>query len=304
VPKIFIQLSGGLGNQMFQYAAGRGVAEKLGAELVLDSWSGFVRDREYRRSYELGAFRIKARKAKAWERWPVWLQRTEQKMRGNSPGSPPNGLIKIRRPYGKFLLDDNRAFYPKVFEPNEIDTWMIGCFQSPQYFEFISEKIREELTPPIPSDPRFRVLGERLRSQPTVAVGIRLYEEAKDPAAHSLGRSEKTMGEIKQALEKLRQRHPDLKVALFCTHRARVLEELGLPHDVVFVTHEEGFQGSISRLWLLTQCRHHLFNNSSFYWWGAYLSEIHHQESKGKKEILAANQFYNQDSYLKKWKTF
>jgi len=289
---------------MFQYAAGRGVAEKLGVELVIDTWSGFVRDKEYRRSYELGTFSIKASKAKAWERWPVWLLRAEQKWRGNSPGSPPNGLIKIRRPYGEFLLDDNRAFYPKVFEPNENDTWMIGCFQSPKYFDFISEKIREDLTPPIPSDPRVRALGERLRSQPTVAVGIRLYEEAKDPAAHALGRREKSMGEIREALWRLRERHPDLKVALFCTHRARVLEELGLPHDVVSVTHEEGFQGSIERLWLLTQCRHHLFNNSSFYWWGAWLSAVHHGGPAQGREIFAADNFVNPAVHESGWSRF
>jgi len=289
---------------MFQYAAGRGVAEKLGVELVVDTWSGFVRDKEYRRSYELGVFPIKARKATAWERWPVWLQRAEQKRRGNSPSSPLNGLIKIRRPYGEFLLDDNQAFYPKVFELNKNDTWIIGCFQSPKYFEFISKKIHEELTPPIPSDPRVRALGERLRSQPTVAVGIRLYEEAKNPASHALGRREKSMGEIKGALEKLRQRHPELNVALFCTRRARVLEELGLPHDVVFVTHEEGFQGSIERLWLLTQCRHHLFNNSSFYWWGAWLSAVHHGGLALGQEILAANSFYNSDFFPAGWKIF
>lgn len=40
---VCIQLTGGLGNQMFQYAAARAVAEKAGAELVLDTWSGFVR---------------------------------------------------------------------------------------------------------------------------------------------------------------------------------------------------------------------------------------------------------------------
>ena len=180
----------------------------------------------------------------------------------------------------------------------------MGYYQSLLYFEGIADQIRQELMPPIPTDQRFLELGTRLRSQPTVAVGIRLYEESKDPAAHAREGKQKSMAEIRAALDGLRQRHSGLKVALFCTHRAKCLDELCLPHDTAFVTHEESFQEPVSSLWLLTQCRHHLFNNSSFYWWGAYQSEIHHQESKEKKEILAANQFVNQDIYLKKWKTF
>ena len=42
--KIIASLTGGLGNQMFQYAAARSMAMRSGSDLVLDTWSGFVRD--------------------------------------------------------------------------------------------------------------------------------------------------------------------------------------------------------------------------------------------------------------------
>ena len=34
---LIVRLTGGLGNQMFQYAAGRALADRLGAELLLDT---------------------------------------------------------------------------------------------------------------------------------------------------------------------------------------------------------------------------------------------------------------------------
>lgn len=40
-PKLIVQLNGGLGNQMFQYACARSLALRNGLELVLDDWSGF-----------------------------------------------------------------------------------------------------------------------------------------------------------------------------------------------------------------------------------------------------------------------
>lgn len=299
-----MHLSGGLGNQMFQYAAGCGIAKKLKKELVLDTWSGFVRDREYRRVYELKAFPVKSREAILWELLPLLFERGNQRCWRNAGRLPTHGLRKTQRWYGTFFHDDNRAFYPQVFEPSPSNAWFIGYFQSFKYFEFISGELRQELMPPTPSDRRVRELGNRLRSQPTVAVGIRLYEEAKDPAAHALDRREKSMGEIKGALKKLRQRYPELKVALFCTHRARCLKELSLPDNTAFVTPEEGFQDALSCLWLLTQCRHHLFNNSSFYWWGAWLSAIKHGGPKMGQEILAANSFYNADFSPVGWTIF
>ena len=60
---IATRLMGGLGNQMFQYAAGRALAAAHSAELVLDTKTGFVRDRLFRRSYALDPFPIRAREA-------------------------------------------------------------------------------------------------------------------------------------------------------------------------------------------------------------------------------------------------
>ena len=34
---VIVRLTGGLGNQMFQYAAGRALADRLGAALLLDT---------------------------------------------------------------------------------------------------------------------------------------------------------------------------------------------------------------------------------------------------------------------------
>ena len=288
---------------MFQYAAARAVAERVDAELVLDRWSGFARDREYRRKYELTPFAIRGRPATWRESWPIWCYRFQEKFfSGKNNGE--RGLRIERRWYGAFVSDDNQCFYPELFEQAREGAYLMGYYQSPLYFEGMADQIRQELMPPIPTDQRFLELGTRLRSQPTVAVGIRLYEESKDPAAHALGRKEKGMAEIRAALEGLRQRHPGLKVALFCTHRAKCLEELCLPHDTAFVTHEEWFHQSISRLWLLTQCRHHLFNNSSFYWWGAWLSETHHGGAGTGQEIWMSDSFINPAVNSFSWKTF
>jgi len=49
IPRIF----GGLGNQLFCYAAARRLAFVRNAELVIDDVSGFVRDYTHQRHYQL-----------------------------------------------------------------------------------------------------------------------------------------------------------------------------------------------------------------------------------------------------------
>ncbi|EKD98147.1 MAG: hypothetical protein ACD_23C00563G0001, partial [uncultured bacterium] len=59
IPRIY----GGLGNQLFCYAAARRLALVNNADLAIDDVSGFVHDHAYRRQYQLDHFAIPCRKA-------------------------------------------------------------------------------------------------------------------------------------------------------------------------------------------------------------------------------------------------
>src|SRR5712691_2524903 len=61
-------MKGGLGNQLFCYAAARRLALANNAELVIDDVTGFARDRQYRRQYALDSCHIPVRKATPAER--------------------------------------------------------------------------------------------------------------------------------------------------------------------------------------------------------------------------------------------
>ena len=56
--KVVVRLKGGLGNQLFCYAAARRLARINDAELVLDAVTGFKYDHLYRRTFALGIFCI------------------------------------------------------------------------------------------------------------------------------------------------------------------------------------------------------------------------------------------------------
>jgi hypothetical protein len=295
--QLTIYLNGGLGNQMFQFAAGRAIALSNGADLVLDTWSGFVRDNQYRRHYELDALPVQARQATAGERLPIWLYRLENKLH-----TPPFGTGQ-KRMYGQFLVENEFRFLPEILTTSvSKKAWLVGYWQSPLYFEKYADTLRIELMPPVPTATKFLELGVAIRDTDSVALGVRLYEESTDPAAHAREGKIKSTADINQAIERLRVQRPNAKFFVFCTHRSRALLELKLPENTIFATHDDGYEGTIERLWLLSQCRHHIITNSSYYWWGAWLSQALYKDEK--QLIFAADNFINADGICANWEIF
>ena len=295
--ELTVYLNGGLGNQMFQYAAGRAIALRNGADLVLDTWSGFVRDYQYRRFYELDALPVQARQAKAGERLPILLYRLENKLH-----NPPFD-INQKRMYGQFLVENEFRFLPGISDTSvSKKAWLVGYWQSPLYFEKYAATLQIELMPPVPTAAKFLELGAVIRAADSVALGVRLYEESTDPAAHAREGKIKSTANINQAIERMRAQRPSAKFFVFCTHRSQALLELKLPENTVFATHDDGYEGTIERLWLLSQCRHHIITNSSYYWWGAWLSQSLHKHEK--QLVFAADNFINEDGICANWERF
>jgi hypothetical protein len=297
--KVYAYLNGGLGNQMFQYATARALALRTGSELVLDSWSGFVRDYQYQRSYELHYLPIQARLATALERTPIWLFRVENRVRGVNPN------VFQHRIYGNFLVETETRFIEEIIHFRQANVaWLVGYWQSPHYFQYYESIIRAELTPLQPTQKQFLDLGRTMRDTESVAIGIRLYEESVDPAAHAKGRLMKGMADVNTAIARLQALQPNAQFFVFCTHRSQSLAELDLPDSTVFVTYDDGYEGTIESLWLMTQCKHHIFMNSSFYWWGAWLSAGLYSTADDHKHIYAADNFTNQDGLCSTWEKF
>jgi len=57
--KIYLYLCGGLGNQLFQYAAARNLAILNNAELIIDISTGFITDFRDRRKFSLDILKLK-----------------------------------------------------------------------------------------------------------------------------------------------------------------------------------------------------------------------------------------------------
>lgn len=289
--QITAHLMGGLGNQMFQYAAARAISYRNSAPLFLDSRNGFVRDKVYKRTYELSVFPIQAQIAVAGKTIPYWVEKIRQKLFGTSDKYISKNLFWTTIEETKLNFISNIANY-------EIDgnTWMHGYWQSEKYFNNVKELIVQELMPPAPSDTKFLELGRLMNSCNSISLGVRLFEEVPGSSKDGVG-GLTSMSFFNDSAKRLCEGIDNPVFFIFCTTNSPQLMELSLPGEVHFITHDNGFHGTVARLWLLIQCKHHIIANSSFYWWGAWLSETKNKTAR----IIASPIFSNSDTIPLRW---
>lgn len=165
IPRIF----GGLGNQLFCYAAARRLALVNNAELVLDDVSGFVRDHVYQRRYQLDHFNIPCRKATPAERLEP-LSRLRRYLKR---------AMNRRRPFQErsYIQQVGIDFDPRLLAVKPRGTvYLEGYWQSEQYFKDVEPAIREELRIIPPKVEISLAMAERIRGCLVVTVHVRFFD--------------------------------------------------------------------------------------------------------------------------------
>jgi len=74
------------------------------------------------------------------------------------------------------------------------------------------------------------------------------------------------------------------------------------PHK--FVTHELGFKGSWQRMIAQSFCKHHIFNNSTFYYWGSEFSNNINGDLEIDSIRYVSNNFIFKEIYKSSWIIF
>ena len=241
---------------MFQYATGRSVAERHGAELVLDtSWT-----EQGTTVYELGFFDLGVRACPVWEVARV-----------------PNASRVVRalqrlRPSGRRFLHvvaepSHDVFVPEVLTAPD-DAYLQGFWQFEEYFAGHEELIREAFTFPPLTVESDRVAGEIAE---TVAVGM--HVRRGDYAGHDLFESlgpdyyARAADTIADAVA------GDIAIFVFSDDPRWCAKELAFEHATTIVERSLPPDRHWEDLALMTRCRHHVIANSSYGWWGAWLAD-------------------------------
>lgn len=163
--KIIVALSGGLGNQFFQYAFGRMLQERFGCDLEFDT-SFYRKHPEW--SIQIDKYNIPKvtfKDHKVYSKIRLLVQRIPV----------IRWLVGTYKENQEFVLDNNVFKHRYAF--------YCGYWQNYRYFEDIEDKLKEELQFKGSISPQVQELAEKMQNEPSIAVHVRrgdfLNEEYK-----------------------------------------------------------------------------------------------------------------------------
>jgi hypothetical protein len=276
---IVVRLLGGLGNQMFQYAAGRRLAAVHGAELVLDrGWF----DNEGRRAaaprtYELDRFGVPERTISLTQWKLAWLTGSSRAQR----------LLGRRRRRFTALREDGSFRVDRRVLDAPDDSILVGYWQSERYFEDVADAVRERFAFTSPLVGRAAEVAAAIGAAESVGVHVRRGDYVNDPHTNSFhGTLEPEY--YARALDRLRERlGGELAAFVFSDDPEWAQSSLALPLETTFV---DGVGDHHDELRLLSLCRHQVIANSSFSWWAAWLN------ANDAKRVIAPRRWFRDES--------
>jgi len=226
---------GRFGNQMFQYAALRGIAANNNTNFCLPIWSDKVND-------GLGNM-LKT------ELFDCFNMRSVNNLNIQ--------LIDSKRPV---VSENGFNFDEKIFNCNDwISLW--GFFQSEKYFKNVEDVIRDDFTfKDEILNPCQDMMQGILEEGKVIGIHIRRKDYLTNPNHHFVG-----IDYYKKALEKFPN---DINVLVF-SDDPKWCHEQSLFYDDRFMISEND-SGYVD-MCLMSMCTDFIIGNSSFSWWAAWL---------------------------------
>jgi len=270
---IIIRITGGLGNQMFQYAAGRRLSYILKSNLKLDI-SHYQKDKL--RNFNLDLLNIKCQIANKRE---INLSNPSQKgllskLRSRIFKPPP--LKPFREKY--FNFD------PSVLTLSD-GVYLDGYWQSEKYFADIKNIIRNDFMLRNYSEGNNLELIQKIKSKTSVCIHIRRGDYNTDPKTfqdHGLC----SLDYYQKGIQHITQKIGGATFFVFSDDISWAKDNLKINYPAVFVDHNT-IDNAYEDLHLMSHCKHHIIANSSFSWWGAWLCQ------NQNKIVIAPHQWFN-----------
>lgn len=260
---VIAQITGGLGNQLFQYAAAKALSLHHKVPLLLEV-SSFYReelpDLEVPRNFELIHFE----------------GITEEII----PAQEVNSLIDVKTnsvlpaffvpAYKKSIYTEPYYHYDKNFFKSKKKVFLKGGWQSEKYFKPFENEIRKSLQLKEGLTKRVAETADAFKLENSVAVHIRRGDYLRKKIIHEWhGVMNKDY--YTRAFDLLSSKTEDLKIYYFTDDIDWVSKNLQ-PLFGGEIVSENIAQTQYEDLYLMSHCRNNIIANSSFSWWGAWLN--------------------------------
>lgn len=267
---VAVQMSGGLGNQMFEYALYLKL-KSMGKEVKMDDFTCYGPG-ERKKMLDVFGITYDRMTQEEYIKMTDSCLKLSHKIRRKLTGRKNLAYREADSNFDPEILKRD----PALFE---------GYFQTEKYFKDIEKQVRDAFMfrNYTPSD-TVKKWEQQIASCMAVSVHIRrgdyllpkhshLYEGICDDRYYT------------DAIALIKEKYPDAVFFFFSNDTEWVKAHYSGPKYVVVEGNDE--ESGYADLYLMSRCRHHIIANSSFSWWGAWLNP------DKEKNVIAPKKWLN-----------
>jgi len=282
---IITKITGGLGNQMFQYAIAKAIANKKSDILKLDI--SFY-PKQILRKYELNKFNIKGEIA------------TNDEVIGLAGNE--NFWFKVKRKLGlnaerpkSYFAEKWIARFDNAVFDFEKDIYLEGYWQNEEYFRDIRGEILKDFTLKSDISDEANFFLKDIKNSQSVSLHVRRGDYVQNIHTNSV-HGTCNLEYYQKATKYIEENVEKPTFYIFSDDIAWCKENFRILRNKVFV---DNTKSAFDDLELMKNCKHNIIANSTFSWWGAWLNE------NDKKIVLAPKVWWvsreNKNLALENW---
>lgn len=273
---VSVILSGGLGNQMFQFATAKALSIRCKTNLSIDLYAINKNTKATSRNYSLDIFEIDT---------PI-----KSSIRNKIAIKGHRYLLKNK--LGEYILknlgifrDRKAQFFEASFNNLTGNTSLFGYFQNEQYFSDITSALKQDFRFRNPLKDKNAEIAEIIKSTQSVSIHIR----RGDYLSSNSNLAPLDIEYYKQAISLICQKIGNPTFFVFSDDINWAKQHLQLEaypqHFIDWNQADESYMD----MQLMSLCKHNVIANSSFSWWGAWLN------NNANKMVIAPPVWYKSD---------
>lgn len=247
---IIVQLLGGLGNQLFQYALGFSLAKRTNAEFCLDT-TAFKKYKLHK--YSLHHLSVSAPEASAYDLF--WLNGPFQKIKERiCPSSDSRRVLEKTMTFEPSILDLKGSRY------------LSGYWQCEKYFSDVRDHLLKEFSVKTNASEENARCLEAIKTSKSISLHVRRADYVNNDSFPLCG-----LDYYERACAYMLECFENPTFYVFSDDPSWVKENLKIDATCKFIDHNNA-DANYEDFRLMMNCEHHVVANSSFSWWGAWLA--------------------------------
>jgi hypothetical protein len=289
---IIVRMLGGLGNQMFQHAVGTALARHHQCELRWDlaAYGRLSSQRPFELKRVFGLDLLEAdesslRLVLGWRGHPAVKTMFDHR------------YLTWARPK-TYIAEPHFQYWPSLWSLHN-SVYLDGYWQSEKYFKATSHSIHNAFAFSLPLSDRNQDLADKISACNSVSVHVRRGDYVSSPSTNQVHGC-CSLEYYRQAAIRVLDQVIDAHFFVFSDDPEWVRANLALPASCTYIGHNQGAT-SYCDMQLMSMCQNHIIANSSFSWWGAWLSKAPDKLVIAPKQWFRRNLVDTSDLYCSEW---